>query len=404
MPLMTGIGLLVTCRDTGRPGELEIIPAAALAWEKGRITWLGEETAQPESIAAIGDRVDAGGAMVIPGLVDCHTHLAFAGWRADEFEARLAGRSYLEIARGGGGIRRTVAETRRASREALKGRCRGFLAEMARLGVTTVECKSGYGLDVENEIKLLEVYRDLNDEGPLRLVPTLLAAHVPPPEYADDREGYVRLVRGEIIPRVAGEGLARFCDVFAEDGAFTLDEARRILERGLECGLGAKLHIDQFNDLGGAGLAAELGAVSADHLDVTSDRGLEALAAAGVVGVILPLATLYAGETQPRASRLREAGVPAAVATDFNPGSAPSFHLPLAMLLACLRGGMTPAEVLLGATRIAARAVGLEAETGSLEVGKRADFALIDASDPAHWLYHFRGNACRHVYVGGRPV
>ncbi len=404
MHLMTGIGLLVTCRDTGRPGELETIPNAALAWKGGRITWFGPEAALPHALAETGEPVDAGGAMVIPGLVDCHTHLAFAGWRADEFAARLSGRSYLEIARAGGGIRRTVAETRSASREELKDRCRSFLAEMARLGVTTVECKSGYGLDVENEIKLLEAFRDLNDEGPVRLVPTLLAAHVLPPEYADDREGYVRLVCDEIIPRAAEGGLAVFCDVFIEEGAFTLAEARRILERGLEFGLGPKLHIDQFGDLGGAELAAELGAVSADHLDVTSDRGLDALAAAGVVGVILPLATLYAGEGQPRARRILEAGVPTAVATDFNPGSAPSFHLPLAMLLACLRGGLTPAEVLLGATRIAARAVRLEGEAGSLEVGKWADFALIDAPDPTHWLYHFRGNACREVYVGGRPV
>jgi imidazolonepropionase len=404
MPLMTGIGLLVTCRDTGRPGELETIPAAALAWEEGRVTWLGPEAFLPESLAAAESRLDARGAMVIPGLVDCHTHLAFAGWRADEFAARLSGRSYLEIARAGGGIRGTVADTRRASREELKDRCRRFLAEMARLGVTTVECKSGYGLDVANEVKLLEVYRDLNDEGPVRLVPTLLAAHVLPREYDDDREGYVRLVCEEIIPRTGEDGLAVFCDVFVEEGAFALDEARRILERGLEFGLRPKLHIDQFNDLGGARLAAELGAASADHLDVTSDRGLEALAAAGVVGVILPLASLYAGESEPRARRLLKAGVATAVSTDFNPGSAPSFHLPLALLLACLRGGTTPAEALLGATRIAARAVGLEAEAGSLEVGKRADFALIDSPDPVHWLYHFRGNACREVYVGGKSV
>jgi imidazolonepropionase len=348
--------------------------------------------------------VDAGGGLVIPGLIDCHTHLAFAGWRAEEFAQRLQGRSYLEIAKAGGGIARTVELTRQASEDELVARCMEFLRQMRALGVTTVECKSGYGLEVESELKLLRVYRRLAATQPVRLVPTFLGAHIIPAEYRENRGGYVDLLVKELIPAIAREGLAVACDVFVEESAFTLEEARRILLASRDVGLATRMHADQLTSGGGAELAAEVGARSADHLEYASERGMAAMAAAGTVAVSLPLATLYLGQPPMPARRFIERGVPVSVATDFNPGSAPSFHLPLALTLACTLQRMTPAEALKGATCIAARALGLEDRVGSLEVGKAADFAVLDASDVNHWLYHFRANACRLTVIRGEIV
>ncbi len=342
---------------------------------------------------------------MVPGLVDCHTHLAFAGWRAGEFRQRILGEGYLEIARAGGGILSTVAATRAATKDDLFERASHFLDEMRDLGVTTVEGKSGYGLSLDEEAKQLQVYRRLAENGPTRLVATLLAAHVVPPEYRDDRDAYVELVIEQIIPLVAGQNLlARCCDVFLEETAFTHDEARRILVAGREAGLLPKLHADQLSDGGGARLAAEVGAVSADHLERISDDGIRALAAGPVVAVSLPIATLYLDQAPLPARRLIEAGTAVAVATDFNPGSAPSYHLPFALTLACNLQRMTPAEALKGATLYGARAIGMEDRIGSLEPGKAADFAVIDAEDVDGWLYHFRPNACLATFLGGELV
>jgi imidazolonepropionase len=401
MKLLHNIGQLATCRDVGGQGDIHVVPSAAMVWdEQGTIRWVGEESQLPAEYT-YEERLDAGRRLVIPGLIDCHTHLAFAGWRADEFVQRLQGRSYLEIARSGGGILSTVRRTRAASEEALEQRCRGYLRDMLTLGITTVECKSGYGLDEESEIKLLRVYRALALEQPIRLVPTLLAAHIIPPEYRDLRSDYVELVVNRLIPRVVKERLATCCDVFVEDSAFTVSEARHILQAGRRAGLAAKLHADQLTSGGGAELAAEVSALSADHLEHASSQGIEAMAAAGVVAVSLPLASLYLGQPPMPARRFIDCGVPVAVATDFNPGSAPSYHLPLAMSLACLLQRMTPAEVLKGTTIYAARAIGSEDQVGSLELGKAADLAIIDAPDVSHWLYHLRPNACRLTVVGG---
>lgn len=400
MPLLTNIGTLATCRLEGPQGEIHLIPRAALAWEGDRIRWVGPEQELPPALAGL-PREDAGGRLVIPGLVDCHTHLAFGGWRADEFEQRILGASYLEIAARGGGIASTVRQTRAASTEHLLDRCRRHLAAMARLGVTTVEAKSGYGLSLDDELRLLEIYARLATLGPQRIVPTLLAAHVVPPEYRDRREAYVRLVIEEIIPAVAGRGLARFCDVFVEEGAFPVAEARRIFAAGRAHGLVPKLHADQLSACGGAELAAEVGAASADHLERISEGGIRCLAEAGVVAVSLPFASLYLNVAPLPARRLIEAGVPVAVATDFNPGSAPSYHLPMALTLACTLQRMTPAEALKGATSVAARAIGCQAEVGSLEPGKRADFAIIEAESVEQWLYHLRANACVRTVAAG---
>jgi imidazolonepropionase len=431
MPVLRNVGVTVTCEAAGGQDAIHPIPRAALAWDDlrsdgggGRILWIGEEQELPPQYASMPSE-DAGGRLLIPGLIDCHTHLAFGGWRAEEFERRLRGESYLDIARAGGGIASTVRATRAATADALAARARTTLDAMARLGVTTVECKSGYGLDRDNELKLLEVYRDLAEASsftssssssasasaassrstsqPLRIVSTFLGAHVVPAEYRDRRQAYIDLLCHDLIPEVARRGLASFCDVFVEDTAFSVEEARTILRAGKTHGLRAKLHADQLHDGGGAALAAEVGAVSADHLEHVSDEGITRMREAGVVAVSLPIATLYLNAPPMPARRLIAAGVPVAVATDFNPGSAPSYHLPLALTLACTMQRMTPAEALKGATLYAARAIGLEHETGSLEPGKSADFALIDAPDVTTWLYHFQPNACAGTWVRGRP-
>jgi len=248
------------------------------------------------------------------------------------------------------------------------------------------------------------VYRQLAEEGPQRIVPTLLAAHVIPVEYRERRQDYISLVVDSIIPEAARGGLARFCDVFVEEGAFSVDEARHILRAGLERGLRPKLHADQLSAYGGAELAGELKAASADHLEFITEAGIHALRDAGTVAVSLPIATLYLRQPPMPARRLIDAGVPVAVATDFNPGSAPSFHLPLALMLACTLQRMTPAEALSGATWIAARAIGVDADCGSLEAGKAADFTVIDAPDVNQWLYHFRPNSCVRTVASGRTI
>lgn len=400
MPLLTNIGSLATCRLDGPQHEIHLLQRASLVWEGSSLVWVGPEADLPEAFRS-WERFDAGGRLVVPGLIDSHTHLAFGGWRADEFEQRLQGRSYLEIARAGGGILRTVRETRSSQASELREKAAHFLAEMFQLGITTVECKSGYGLDLDTELKLLQVYQHLSETQPVRIVATFLGAHVLPPEFAADRRAYVEKLTGEMIPEIARQRLARFCDVFVEESAFTREEAREILKAGKEHGLAPKLHADQLSSGGGAELAAELGAVSADHLERISEEGIQRMAEAGVTAVGLPLASLYLGQSPMPARQLIQAGVPVAVATDFNPGTAPSFHLPLAMTLACLLYKMRPAEVLKGVTVYAAKALGLEREIGSLEPGKSADFAVIDAPDVNHWLYHFRPNACHAVAVRG---
>jgi imidazolonepropionase len=402
MPVLTNIGALARCPAAGPADDAGVIRDAALVWEGATLRWVGAESDLPAEFTG-WPRQDAGDRLVIPGLVDCHTHLAFAGWRADEFSLRVRGASYLEIAAAGGGIASTVAKTRAATTEELEARCLTHLMQMARLGITTVEAKSGYGLTLEHELRLLEVYRRLAG-GAQRIVSTLLAAHIVPAEFRDRRAHYVDLIEQEMIPRVAREGLARFCDVFVEESAFTREEARRILTVARRHGLAPKLHADQITAGGSAELAAELGAASADHLEKVSEAGIRALAAAGVVAVSLPFASLYLGVNPLPARRLIEAGVPVAVATDFNPGSAPSYHLPMALTLACTMQRMTPAEALRGATVVAARALQLDWEVGSLEPGKSADFAVIDAESVEQWIYHLRPNACVWTVARGRDL
>lgn len=400
MPVLRNIGQLATCPPDNPQHDAGLVERAAVAWRGERLLWAGPQDELPEEYRS-EPVIDADRRLVIPGLVDCHTHLCFGGWRGDEWGDRLRGKTYQQVAAEGGGIVRSVTTTRAASAGELERKARRALDEMLRLGVTTVECKSGYGLDEGTELKQLEVYRRLDASHPVDLVPTFLGAHVPPPEFRDDADAYIDWLGETLLPQVVRSGLARFCDVFVEQGAFSVEQARRLLEAAAALGLGLKVHADQLSDGGGAALAAELGAVSAEHLEYASTEGIAALASSGTVAVSLPLASLYLRERYLPARRMITAGVRVAVATDFNPGSAPSYHLPLAMTLACLNQGMTPAEALMGATTVAARAVSLQHDRGALLPGYRADLAIIDAPTVDHWLYHFRPNACLRVLKNG---
>ncbi len=403
MPVLRNITQLATCPPGNPQEDAGLVSNAAIAWQDQKIQWVGLEKDLPSRFSR-EPVIDCERRIVIPGLIDCHTHLCFGGWRAEEFALRIGGAGYQEIAAAGGGISSTVTATRASSLGELRRKANRALDAMLKLGVTTVECKSGYGLDLANELKLLEVYRLLDQSHAIDLVPTFLGAHAIPPEYRKNREKYVDLLCEELIPAVAREGLAKFCDAFVENGAFTTSEARKILTTASRHGMKIKIHADQLSDSGGAALAAELGAVSAEHLEYVSADGIKALARAGTVAVSLPLASFYLGEPYLPARSLLAAGVPVAVATDFNPGSAPSFHLPLAMTMACIHQRMTAQEVLNGATTVAARAISAEDRIGSLLPGYHSDLAIIDAPSLNHWLYHFVPNACIRVLKNGSWV
>ncbi len=400
---LVNIGKLVTCKPEGGQGALHAINQAALVWEGGTVQWVGRQQDMPAHYQT-ARRHDAKGMLVVPGLVDCHTHLAFGGWRTDEFEMRALGRPYLDIARAGGGIAASMASTRAATEDELYEKALAILREMVALGITTVECKTGYGLTLEDELKVLRVYRRLADTQPVRIRPTLLAAHIVPPEFKENRRAYIDLIIEKMLPAVAEESLAAFCDVFVEDTAFLPEEATAICHAAAGYGLRAKLHVDQLHDGGGAALAAQLNAISADHLEFASPEGIAAMAEAGVVAVSLPFASFNLRQPAMPARAFIDAGVPVAVATDFNPGSAPSFHLPTAMYMACIMQYMAPAEVLKGATHYAAKAVAMENEVGTLAPGFNADFAVINAPDVNHWMGHLRPNAAQLTAINGNIV
>ncbi len=403
MPVLKNISILYTCRDEGEQADIHPIKNGAIAWSGETIEWVGSESELPDKFRN-EKSFDAGGKMVIPGLVDCHTHLCFGGWRADEFEMRIQGRSYLDIAKAGGGILSTVKATRAASEDELYDKAAGLLKKIQHQGVTAIECKSGYGLSIEDELKQLRVYKRLREESNVHMVPTFLGAHTIPPEYKENRKGYIDLVINEMIPAVAKENLAEFCDIFVEESAFTIEEARTIFEAGKNHGLTPKLHADQLSSGGGAELAAEVGAVSADHLEQISDEGIKQMAEKGVIGVTLPLASLYTQQPYLNCRTLVDGGVEVAVATDFNPGSAPTFDLTLAMMLTCNHGRLTPAEVLKGATIYASKAINRNEQFGSIEPGKSADFLVLDAENVNEWMYHYKGTRMVSGFLKGKQI
>ena len=401
--LVKHIGMLATpegkaARRGKAQGEIRVLKDAWVLIRDGVIAEIGT-----------GDRdvpgaevIDAGGALVTPGLVDAHTHLVFGGWRQNELGLKLHGATYLDILAMGGGILSTVNATRAATEEELYDKAREALDEMLSLGVTTVEAKSGYGLDLENELKQLRVIRRLAEEHPMDVAATFLGAHAVPTEYKADRQAYIRFLCEEVIPVVAKEGLAEFCDVFCETGVFSAEESRVILEAGKKWGLIPKIHADEIDPIGGSELTAEVGAISAEHLIVCPPAGIAAMAKAGTVACCLPATSFYLGSTFAPVRAMIEAGVPVAMASDFNPGSCPSLNLQFVMNLGCLKYRMTPEEVLTAVTLNGAAAIRRADQLGSLEVGKQGDLVIWNAPDLNYICYRMGSNLVRTVIKKGR--
>lgn len=399
-------GADIATMKAGSADGFGTLPNGAMALKAGRIVWIGPAEALPKD--GIGPETavhDVGGGWITPGLIDCHTHLVYGGDRAHEFELRLNGASYEEIARAGGGIRSTVTATRSASEADLLSVSEKRLKPLLAEGVTTLEIKSGYGLDLENELKTLKVARALGRKYPLRVSTTLLAAHALPPEFTGNADGYIDLVCSAIIPAAKEAGLADAVDAFCENIGFTLEQTRRVFEAAKQHGLPVKLHAEQLSNMNGAALAAGYQALSADHLEYLDEAGVAAMARAGTVAVLLPGAFYILRETKlPPLDLLRRHGVPIAISTDCNPGTSPVTSLLLMLSMACTLFRMTPAEALAGVTREAARALGLAESVGTLEAGKMADFVVWDVARPAALAYQVGLNPLRQVVFGGRPV
>ena len=374
---------------------------AALRIKDGRIAWVGSAAEhQPQ---ADEQCLDLEGRLVTPGLIDCHTHLIYAGNRAQEWALRLQGASYEEIAHQGGGIASTVRATRAAGRPELLETAQARLRALAAEGVTTVEVKSGYGLDVDTELRMLRVARELGESGDIDVIATFLGAHALPPGYGHRREEYLRLLIEEMLPAVAEEGLADAVDAYCEGVAFSTAEVKALFQRARALGLPLRLHAEQFSNSGGAAMAAELGALSCDHLEYLDEEGIQAMATAGAIAVLAPGAWYYLRETlKPPVEALRAAGVPMAVSTDHNPGTSPMLSLLAAMNMACVLFRLSPEEALRGATLNAARALGLS-DRGVIEPGRLADLAVWDVQEPEELSYALGHNPCRQVFKAGVP-
>jgi imidazolonepropionase len=386
---------------------LGIIHHGAVGIKKGRIFWVGKtgEISGKFSLSRDGREIDGTGKVVMPGLIDAHTHLIFAGSRENEFEQRIQGLSYQEIAERGGGILSTVEATRNASFDQLFSLGKKRLDRMLFKGVTTVEAKSGYGLSLQDEMKILRVMKALQESHPIDIVPTFLGAHTVPKEFREDRAHYVDLLIKEMIPKVAQERLAEFCDVFCGEKAFTPEESKRILETGKRYGLKPKIHADQLSSGGGAELAAEVNAYSADHLEYASPEGIKKMAEKGVTAVLLPGASFFLSmKKYPPARDMIEQGVVVSIATDLNPGSSMTESLPMMMTMGCTMYKLLPKEVIQAATIHAARSMGREKEIGSLEVGKQADILLLDIPNYRYLPYHFGVDHVETVIKKGKII
>ncbi|WP_375744528.1 imidazolonepropionase [Corallococcus interemptor] len=399
---------VLTVEGTHRePAEKALTPrpGAGIGVKDGRVAYVGPESGLSKgALTDATEILDAEGGFVGPGFVDPHTHLVFAGERSHEFDLRNQGATYLEIAKAGGGIANTVSATRAASEEELAKLALPRMERLLAQGVTTAEVKSGYGLNLADELKMLRAVRRLGALSPLELVPTLLCAHSVPPEYKDRRADYLDLCINEILPAVAREGLARFCDVFTEDSAFTVEESRRLLNAGKALGLTPRLHADQLTACGASALAAEVGAASADHLEQVTDEGIRALAAANVTAVLVPTSTLFL-RMRPYAPgrKLRDAGVNIALGSNVNPGSSMTENLALVLGLACLENGLSAAEAYWAATRGAAQCLGLQRQ-GRLAVGDAGDLVVFSCRSYRHLPYHLGISHARVVVKGGRVV
>jgi imidazolonepropionase len=398
--------LLVVPRGPVRGAAMRNVPriaSAAMVIDEGKIAWFGGEAEL--SIPRHADILDAHGGCVVPGLVDCHTHTVFAGTREHEFVQRMEGRTYAQIAEAGGGIRVTVDAVRRTGIDELVALTRPRLERMLRHGVTTVEIKSGYGLSVDHEIKMLKAVVRLRELQPIELVATYLAAHAVPGEFDGRADAYLDTVLTDsVVTSIRDEGLAEFCDVFCERTAFTVEQSRRVLEMGKRFGLSPKVHADQITQMGASRLAAEVGAISADHLEKIDEAGIEALKRAGCVAVLLPACSFFLGVEQAPARKLIDAGLPVAIATDYNPGSSMVESLPLTLSIACTQMRMTPTEVVVAATANAAAAINRQDRLGAIEVGRHADLVILDVPNHERWLYEQGRNCVRTVIKAGRVV
>lgn len=386
--------------------KLEIIEEGWVACAAGQITAVGPAEEVREQVELTNETmvIGAAGKVITPGLIDPHTHLVFGGSREDEFYLRARGADYMEIMEAGGGILSSVRATRAASLEELVSAGKDRLRWMLEQGVTTVECKSGYGLDLDTELKQLEAVRILKDAQPVELVSTYLGAHAWPPEYAEDRDGYVDFVINTVLPKIREEGLAEFVDVFTEKGVFSVEQSRRIFNKAKELGFALRVHADEMHTLGGAELAAELGMASADHLLMVSEEGIQALAESGVIPILLPGTAFSLRKPYAPARKMVDAGLPLALATDFNPGSCPITSLALVMSLACLYMAMTPEEVLNAVTINAAYSLGRSERIGSLEAGKQADIVIFQVDDYRKIPYYIGTNLVETVIKTGKVV
>ncbi len=401
--IIYNIGMLVTPTGTAakagaQQGNVTVLKNAWVRIRDDKIIAMGE--GQPE-IREDEVRIDAGGKLVTPGLVDAHTHLIFGGWRQNELGMKLHGKTYLEIQNAGGGIQSSTNATRAATEEELTAKASLALDEMLSFGTTTVEAKSGYGLETRHELKALQVIKNLNDRHPVDIVATFMGAHLVPREYKENRAEYIRLVCEEMIPLVAKQGIARYNDVFCEADTFTVAEARQILEAGKRYGLRPKIHADEIEAIGGSELAGEVGAISAEHLIVCPPEGIEALAKGGVIACLLPATSFNLGAAFAPARDMVKAGVPVAMATDFNPGSCPCLNMQFVINLGCLKYRLTPEEVLTAVTLNGAAAIDMADKVGSVEVGKQADLVIWDAPDLNYICYRFGSNLVNTVIKNG---
>jgi len=405
MKCITNIGLLATAKGTSpragsKQGEINLKKNQSILIQGDTIIDIVDSV--PESFS--GEIIDAEGCLVTPGLVDSHTHLVFGGWRAHELQLKMQGVDYLEILKAGGGILSTVKETHKASEEELLNKAGKILSEMLKEGITTVEAKSGYGLNLEDELKQMRVVKRLNQVQEVELVSTLMAAHALPNEYLDNKEGYIKLIIDTIIPETAKRNLADFCDVFCETGVFNVEESRRILEAAKEHGMKLKIHADEINAIGASRLAGEIGAISAEHLIAVDDEGLISLKKGGCIACLLPATSFYLNKPYTPARNMIDMGIPVAIATDFNPGSCPSHSLQLCCNLANYFYKLTPKEILSAVTLNAACALDLGNKIGSIEKGKQADIVIWHAPDLDFLCYRFGSNLAAKVIKKGRVV
>lgn len=408
MLLIKNIGLLQTpvgsFKHGGeKQGENIKLKNAAILVDGGVIKAVTSDGRLPDGCEK-AEVIDAGGGLVTPGLIDCHTHMVFGGYRQGEIPLKLKGAGYLDILRAGGGILDTVHKTRAASEKELFDKTMAFLDEMLTLGVTTVESKSGYGLDEGNELKMLRVNKKLNESHKIDIVSTFLGAHAIPDEYKGRAGEYIEMLCNDVLPVVKAENLADFCDIFCEDEVFDVEQSRRMLLAAQELGLPSKIHADEIEEIGGASLSGEINAVSAEHLIATGEKGMASMAKGGVIADLLPATSFYLNKTFAPARRMIELGIPVAIASDFNPGSCPSLNLQLAMSMGYIKYRMTPEEVLSAVTINAACSLGREKIVGTIEEGKQADIVIWDAPDMEMLVYRFGSNLAKKVIKKGEVV